>query len=215
MTTKRITTKRITTTLAALTLMALLGACSGSDDGDDVASVSGDDSVEEAQVDEADAEAELLDWVECMNGEGFDVPEPIRDSDGNLVLESGVTGSGVSATPEDMEAAEEACGRPPPLGASNVSEEDQQAMQDAALEFAQCMREQGIEDFPDPDFSDMGPGGDAGSTSSDDSEADGPARVFSPFGDIDMDDPETRAAFEACQEASGGGPGGPVGGGGT
>jgi hypothetical protein len=215
------TTKRLTTPLAALTLVGVLAACSGSNDSDDVASVTDDgQSSESAEGDEA----ELLDWVECMRGEGIDIADPTRDSDGNLVLggdsgdqDDGKQGSAIdvveegSVTPEDMEAAEEACGSPPALGAGNISEEDQQAMQDAALEFAKCMRDEGIDDFPDPDFSDTGPGGEAQRPSPGDSEAgDGPDQqvVTGPFGDIVMDDPETKAAFEACQDVLGV-PGGP------
>jgi hypothetical protein len=232
------TTKPITTTLAALALAGLLGACSsdgGSGSGDDdVASVSGDDdSGEQAQGDDqADAEEELLDWVECMRDEGVDIPDPTRDADGNLVISgNGIQIGGGSEpgtndddgasgeptfTPEEMEAAEEVCGPPPGLGPGDISEEDQQAMEEAALEFAQCMRDEGIEDFPDPDFSDLGPGGATQRESSDDNssggaEGDGPQVVLGPFGEIDMNDPEVAAAFEACQDVLGGPDGGPAG----
>ena len=236
-------TKPITTTLAALALAGLLGACGGSDSGgsdDDVASVSDDDSDEQAQSnDEADAEEELLDWVECMRDEGIDIPDPTRDADGNLVIEGpgirigggesvGPTSEenpdddeGPAVDPEEMDAAMEACGEPPALGPSDISDEDLQAMQDAALEFAECMRDEGIEDFPDPDFSDMGPGGEPQRRSADDNgggggEGGGPDEqvVLGPFGEIDLDDPETAAAFEACQDLLGGPPGeggGPAG----
>ena len=133
---------------------------------------------------EADAEQELLDWAECMRDEGVDIPDPTRDSDGNLVINgNGITiggsGQGTSTndgdatdgepafTPEEMEAAEEVCGPPPGFGPGDLSDEDLQAMQDAALEFAQCMRGEGIEDFPDPDFSGLGPGGEPQSQGSD------------------------------------------------
>jgi hypothetical protein len=105
--------------------------------------------------------------------------------------------------PDAMAAATETCG-PPPLGTDNVSEEDRQAMEASALEFAECMRDEGIDDFPDPDFSDSGPGG--APQTNEDGPGDGPggepqARVMvGPFGEIDMSDPETKAAFEACQD---------------
>jgi hypothetical protein len=227
-------TKRLTSTLAVFALAGLVAACgsdgdSGSSD-DDVASVSDDDSNEQAQGDDqADAEQELLDWVECMRDEGIDLPDPTRDSDGNLVLdgpgihlgggESGGTssdesnegdeGDEPSIDPEEMDAAIEACGDPPALGPNDISEEDRQEMEDNALEFAECMRDEGIEDFPDPDFSDLGPGGEPEQRSSEDDGGedggDGGPRVFlGPFGEIDMDDPEVRAAFEACQDILGG-----------
>ena len=53
----------------------------------------------------------------------------------------------------------EACEDLRPQGGGNFSEEDQQEMQDAAGD-AQCMRENGVPDFPDPEFSgdDSAPG---------------------------------------------------------
>jgi hypothetical protein len=74
------------------------------------------------------------------------------------------------------------------------------------------MRDEGIQDFPDPDFSDMGPGNGPQTNSNSAGEGggggggDGPV-VAGPFGEIDLDDPETAAAFEACQDLIGPGPG--------
>jgi len=237
-------TKRITGMVTVLAVAGLLAACGsdGSDDGsgsgndDDVASLSDDSAGEQAQGDDdADAEEELLDWVECMRDEGVDLPDPTRDSDGNLVIEGpgirlggGDSGGGstssdegdggdeASIDPEEMDAAMEACGQPPALGPNDMSDEDRQAMEEAALEFAECMRDEGIEDFPDPDFSNMGPGGEPQQRRSGD-EGDGgddgsPQVFLGPFGEIDMDDPEVAAAFEACQDLLGGPelPGGPA-----
>jgi hypothetical protein len=55
-----------------------------------------------------------------------------------------------------------------------------QSAADAALEFAQCMRDEGVEDFPDPEIDDNG------------------GIQLSP-GDIDTDDPEVQAAQDKCQ----------------
>jgi hypothetical protein len=230
-------TKRFTGPAAVVPLAGLLAACGsdgdsgGSDDG--VASASGDDSNERAQGnDQADAEAELLDWVECMRDEGIDIPDPTRDADGNLVIEGpgfrlgggdadgstssddGGEGDEQAIDPEEMDAAMEACGQPPALGPNDISDEDRQAMEPAALEFAECMRDEGIEHFPDPDFSDMGPGGEPQQRSSEDEGGgDGGPRVFlGPLGEIDLNDPEVAAAFEASQDLLGGPerPGGPA-----
>jgi hypothetical protein len=231
-------TTRVTGTLAALALAGLLAACGsdGSGDSDDVASASDDDSNEQAQGDEADADEELLDWVECMRDEGVDIPDPTRDADGRLVLNDHVAiggdertsttggddaGDEPSFSPEEMEAAEAVCGTPPGVGPGDISNEDMQAIQDHALEFAQCMRDEGIEDFPDPDFSDMGPGGDpqqgsfpAGDGGGDGGDGGGDGGDGGPdekagllFPEIDLDDPETAAAFEACEDLTGGLPG--------
>ena len=94
--------------------------------------------------------------------------------------------------PEEFEAAREVCGDPPQLGDGNNSPEQQAAFQDAALEFAQCMRDRGY-DVPDPEFE--GEGG----------------VIFRGRPGTDSDDPEQREAAEECQEQSFGtlqGPGG-------
>src|SRR5215204_1729738 len=75
------TNTRITTTLAALVLVGLLGAC-GSGGGSEGGS--GESSGEEAQ-DNQDGQ-ELFDWVDCMAGEGVELPEPTRDANGDLVI---------------------------------------------------------------------------------------------------------------------------------
>jgi hypothetical protein len=232
-------TKPIPTAVAALALAGLLAACGSdgdsSDSGsDDVASATDETNEQSQDDDQADTEQGLLDWVECMRDEGVDIPDPTRDADGNLVINGngiaiggdgyGTTtdddgeddGDEPSITPEELDAGEEICGPPPGLGAGDISDDELQAMQDDALEFAQCMRDEGIEDFPDPDFSDMGPGGAPQRQSSDGDDGEsGDSQVFlGPFGEIDLDDPETAAAFEACQDVLGGPPGedgGPAG----
>jgi hypothetical protein len=93
-------------------------------------------------------------------------------------------------------------------------------MEEDALAFSECMRDQGIEDFPDPDFSDFGPGtGPRRAEASADVDEDGGgangpggAVIAGPFGEIDLSDPELQAAFEACQEEQGGPFGGRIGG---
>jgi hypothetical protein len=62
--------------------------------------------------------------------------------------------------------------------------EDEHTPEDAILGFAQCMRDNGIEDFEDPDFT-----------------ADGSLDFRRGQGQLGTVDPETmRQAFEACQE---------------
>ena len=68
----------------------------------------------------------------------------------------GGPGGGEGFDQEAVEKAMEACEDLAPRGGGNFSEEDRQEMQDAALEHAQCMRENGVPDFPDPEFSEGG-----------------------------------------------------------
>ena len=83
-------------------------------------------------------------------------------------------------------------------------------LQDSLLEFSVCMR-QYIPDFPDPDFSNFGLGGEG-------DNAPGPG-AGGPFGGaIDPNDPAVQEAAEACQDVFAGftrrgfGPGGGRGG---
>ncbi|MGL4175861.1 MAG: hypothetical protein ACRCSN_07255 [Dermatophilaceae bacterium] len=134
-----------------------------------------------------DAEQQLLDYVECLRGEGLDVPDPTVDAEGNLTLRpQGGAGAGQQLDREQFRSAQETCGQPPE-GALGIDEQDRSELQDAALEFAKCMRGEGI-DVPDPDFSQGGPGAGGGQ---------------GPFGDLDTDDPKVAAAVEKCQSAFG------------
>ena len=191
-------TRPITTTLAALTLVGLLGACSSGGGGseDDVASVTDDDnSSEQAQGDESGQA--LVDWVECMRGEGWDdLPDPSRDADGNLVINgNGITiGVGLETnfgafSEDERKAAEEVCGIPPLFESGVISDESRQAEQAQLLEFAKCMREQGLEDFPDPDFTEI--------DATEDLNGDG---VIGPFPPLSESGAEAQAAAEACRD---------------
>lgn len=183
----------------AVVLALALAAC-GTDttEDDGVASLDGgtaggaataaSDGAPEGASDPADTEEELLAYVECLRGEGLDVPDPSVDGDGDVTL-GGPGGGGAGAEPpdpEELEAATEVCGELPEGAVAGVAELDSAEFEDAALAFAECMRENGV-DVPDPDLSGGGPagGGDGGG----------------PFGGaVDLDDPEVAAAVEACQE---------------
>lgn len=207
------TTNRRTTLLAALSVALMLGAASacggGGGDDSDVATLSEEDSgSEEAAADDTATDEEILGWVECMRDEGIDIADPTRDSSGNLVLGGGDSslagGQSVGGDPDDIDAAHEVCGQQPRLGPTDISEEEEQQTKDAALDFAQCMRDEGVEDFPDPDFSSTGPGG-APEGASPGADTEGATRsVNAPFGEIDFDDPPTKAAYETCQGLLGG-----------
>ena len=139
-------------------------------------------------------EERLLAFAECMRQHGVDFPDPVVEADGTVTFgfrPGGGAGQGagnIRANP-DLPAAREACGDlleglafgP---GSGNF---DQTELQDTLLEFAQCMRDNGI-DMGDPDLRDFGPGND---------DEPQPGR---PFGGIDFDDPDVAAAFEVCQQ---------------
>lgn len=184
----------------AATLALALAACSASSQAGVATLDEGEEKTDSASAaDKQDAEEELLKWVECMRENGIDIPDPNVDEDGNMTITrraerpAGGEGEGPAGGTvrlgDEFRKAREECGDPPRLAGRGPSEADVKELQENALKLADCMREQGIADFPDPDFSDFGPG--AGPREG--------VRV-GPFGDIDMDDPDVREAFDACRE---------------
>jgi hypothetical protein len=145
-----------------------------------------------------------------MRDHGIDMPDPqIQDGGGVVVagpaiaVEAGA-GGGQLPSEEDMaemEEAQEAC---EPImeeveGAMEPPDPEQlQEMQDQALAFAQCMRENGI-DMPDPEF------GEGGRMTQTIGGPDGPG--------FDPSDEDFQEAAEACEGEGGfgisvgGGPG--------
>jgi hypothetical protein len=115
----------------------------------------------------ADSEQALLNFASCMRKEGVDFPDPQPDSEGNLAdVDQGA-----------LQAAQEAC-QDELQGAQGALGADQTELNDAFLEFAQCMRENGV-DVPDPE-----PGQAPGA---------GGAQ-------IDQNDPDFQTAIDACQD---------------
>jgi hypothetical protein len=87
-------------------------------------------------------------FSECMRDNGVrDFPDP--DSSGQLTIDGVLNGSSLDSSAPSWKAAMDACKDLEPAGFTgdhDVSDEQQEAR----LEFAQCMRDNGVEDFPDP-----------------------------------------------------------------
>ena len=179
--------------VAALALTMSVSACGAEDDDPSVASLNGDGDGGSSNDDggEADSAAELeeqaLEFSQCMRENGVpEFPDP-EIEDGRIRMRIGGPGGGGGEMDQDaMEKAMEECEDLAPRGGGNFSEEDRQAMQDAFLEYAQCMRDNGY-DMPDPDFGD-GEGG-----------------MFRLEGE--PNDPAFKTAQEACQDKMPGRPG--------
>jgi hypothetical protein len=211
------TSRHISLRLAALAFAAtgLFAACGGSsdDDGADVASVgtvtttadSGDGTSSGDEPSDADREEALLEYAQCMRDNGIDMPDPQMGEDGGVAIAIGEErdeGEGppssdeMAAMEEEMAAAEEECGHimEDVMGTIEIDPEQQAEMREQMLEFAQCMRDHGI-DFPDPVFQDNG-------------------RVTSQMKPTEgVSDDEMQAAQQECSESTGmpamggGGPG--------
>jgi hypothetical protein len=153
----------------ALLTAGLLAGCGGSS-GDDAdasgASASGDRAVQ---------------FARCMRENGVpDFPDPV---DGRIVTD------GVQLDRAAMQAAHAACQELAPEGDGGANPR----MQEQILAFSQCMRDNGVPDFPDPQ---------------------GPGRLLVPR-TIDTESPQFEQARQACQDelrGSGWGEGGGAGG---
>ena len=173
--------------IAALIPLVLLSvACGGSEESSGgVASLGADTQDATGTGGEMSFEEAATKYAECMREQGVDVPDPTTREDGS---------TGFVITPEmemdasrgEFEDADKKC-RPILANAKppEISEEDQEEMGEAALEFAECMREHGI-DMPDPEF------GEDGSVS---------IRVGGPGSDMDPENPSPE--YEKAQEACG------------
>lgn len=176
--------------LIALIAVVVLVGCGGSDSSDGVADLGGTGTAasgdtETSTTGDQDPQEIILEYTDCLRDEGFDVPDP--DFSGGQPGRGGgdnaLEDAGIDPDDPDFQAAQEKCS--PILEGIQQQFADngnQEAFQEAALEYAQCMRKEGI-DVPDPDFS-QGPG--QGGLLGD---------------DVDRDDPDFKAADEKCQSA--------------
>jgi hypothetical protein len=120
--------------LAALAMLALIGAgCSDEPDGAD---------------DKPATNQQAVAFSECMRDNGIaEFPDP--DASGELTIDGVVNGSSLDPSSPAWEEAMSACKDLQPPGFTG-DEEVTAEQQDARLEFAQCIRDNGVEDFPDP-----------------------------------------------------------------
>jgi hypothetical protein len=156
-----------------------LGACGSTDDGGGVATLD-NGGASAAPKASGDAEKEVTAYLECLRGQGVDVPDPTVNEKGELSF--GRPANGQSVDRDKLQAAQKKCGEPP-AGLMSAAQNtiNSPEFQDAALKFAKCMRGEGV-DVPDPDFSKVGTG-----------------QGGAMFGQLDRDDPKVAAAIEACK----------------
>ncbi|HEY6637752.1 MAG TPA: hypothetical protein VIZ61_08735 [Solirubrobacterales bacterium] len=121
--------------LAALALIALIGVgCGGNDS-------SGGNTT-------AANQEKAAKFAQCMRENGVsEFPDP--DASGRLTVDGVLNGSSIDPDGPVWTGAIDACKdlQPPGFTGDGERSADQQ---DAALKFAQCIRENGVPDFPDP-----------------------------------------------------------------
>jgi hypothetical protein len=139
-----------------------------------------------------DPQAALLAFAQCMRDHGIDMPDPQFSADGAAMIRIGGPGTRPEFDPESevFQAAQEACGPQLEAVRPRLDPEQQAELLEQQLALAQCIRDQGIDGFPDPDV-----------------DADGRLRRFAGAGPDDLGfDPfsETfQAAMETCTDELG------------
>jgi len=128
--------------LAALAILALIvaGCGNGSAGTGNGTATSGGNST-------ASIHEKAVKFAECMRANGVSAfPDP--DASGELTIDAVANGSSVDTSSAAFERDISACKdlEPPGFTGHNRSPEQQKV----ALEFAQCMRDNGVPDFPDP-----------------------------------------------------------------
>jgi hypothetical protein len=148
-------------TIALVAALSLALPACGGDGGDDGVATLGDgeNAAGASASPSVDPEDALAEFAECMRENGVeDFPDPQIDEDGGITIGIGGAepreGAPSEVDRETLDAAMQEC---QPLlargeGPGQISQEDRAAFQDAMIEYAQCMRDNGIEEFPDPEF---------------------------------------------------------------
>ena len=134
------------TILIALVAIAL-AACGGGDDSADVASIEDTGVVSATDTTQALSDEEaLIEFAACMRDQGMDFPDPSVDANG---LPSFEFDDPESIDQDAMFEAGEECRYLIEGVVLNLLDFDTSEFDDTFLEYAACMREQGIEDIPD------------------------------------------------------------------
>ncbi len=120
-----------------------------------------DAEASQAPSEELDDEQAILDLVACLRDNGLDIPDPQFGPEGPTFADPSVI-LGIDLTGDTFIDAMDACEEFLEAVMPEVDPEQQAEQVEQQLVLAECMRREGIEDFPDPDpvqgftFRDMG-----------------------------------------------------------
>ncbi|UBU11757.1 hypothetical protein [Nonomuraea gerenzanensis] len=150
--------------------LLLTGCGSGDGGGSDVASVSGTGNQAAASAKPSvNPQEQSLKFAQCMRENGIDMPDP--DSSGRVMMKFDKT-----VPQEKVQAAQEACQQYAPSGTRQGGGDPKMA--ENMRKLAQCMRDNGVEAYPDPEG--------------------GMMRITPEVGE----DPDFKSAQEKCQKES-------------
>jgi hypothetical protein len=125
--------------IVGLAIVALVSAgCSNAPAG---TGANGDGGIASAAGDQA------VKFAQCMRDSGVrEFPDP--DASGTLTIETVTNGTSIDTDSASFQRAITACKDLEPPGFTGFARTPEQ--QQAALTFAQCIRDKGVRDFPDP-----------------------------------------------------------------
>jgi hypothetical protein len=104
----------------------------------------------EAPVDQIDDEQAILDLVACLRDNGLDIPDPQFGPEGPSFADPSVVLS-IDFTSDTFIDAMDACEEYLAAVQPEVDPEQQAEQVEQQLVLAECMRREGVDDFPDPD----------------------------------------------------------------
>jgi len=129
---------------AALAIVAVSAGC-GSSGGNHTASTAG--TAGSGASSTSTTRAKAVKFAECMRSNGVGAfPDP--DASGALTIDAVANGSSLNTSSGTFKHALSACKYLEPAGFTGNQRSPQE--QKAALAFAQCIRDNGVRDFPDP-----------------------------------------------------------------
>ncbi len=127
-------------TVALIAMVALISAC-----GSKAPAATGTGGIGSSNT--ATNLEQGVKFSQCMRANGVSAfPDP--DASGQLTIDGVVNGSSLNPNASAFQQALSACKNLEPPGFMGTERTAQQ--QEAALKFAQCMRANGVTDFPDP-----------------------------------------------------------------
>jgi hypothetical protein len=137
--------RRRTWAAAALAIVAVSAGC-GSTGANHTASTAGSGASSTSTT-----RAKAVKFAECMRSNGVRAfPDP--DASGALTIDAVANGSSLNTSSGTFKHALSACKDLEPAGFTGNQRSPQE--QKAALAFAQCIRDNGVRDFPDPSEND-------------------------------------------------------------
>jgi hypothetical protein len=132
-------TRRPVAALGLIAMVALISACGSGAQTGTGAGGGANNTAGNAQ--------KALKFAECMRSNGVSqFPDP--DASGKLTIDAVANGSSLDPSTPAFKQAISACRNVEPAGFMGSKRSSQQ--QQAALRFAQCIRANGVKDFPDP-----------------------------------------------------------------